>query len=138
MTEEEAYDQLTAWSLGLSRKGFTHQLVVDCWTLQQADPRTKPIAVFFALVTLFLHVEKGFSGLQAQAVHLQLARHKETWPRFVLPESRGSIRANDVLAAAEGPDRLALVEAWCAELWSCYGETQRVVAEFLTRRGIGR
>jgi hypothetical protein len=70
--EQDAYDQVRYYTLSLGDPAFIHQHVVDAFIAQHADENTKPIAITFALVGLYLHVEKGFSGQQvqrAQAIH---------------------------------------------------------------------
>lgn len=89
MTEQEAYDEVRYYSLSLGDPEFIHQHVVDAFTAQCADEHTKPIAITFALVGLYLHVEKGLTGRQVQRAHMELARTKRTWPAFTLPTDRG-------------------------------------------------
>jgi uncharacterized protein DUF5946 len=83
---EMAYNELQGYTLGLGDERFIHQHVVDAWMAQHADERTKPIGLTFALVGLYLHVQRGFSGRQVQRAHMFLARRKRTWPSFPLPE----------------------------------------------------
>ena len=97
--EEEAYHEVCAYTLTHGDATFIHQHVVDAWAAQHASPQSKPIAVFFALVGLYLHVERQFTGREVQRVHMKLARRKEPWPVGPLPEARGAITALDVAAA---------------------------------------
>jgi hypothetical protein len=46
----------------MGRPGFILQHVVDAFAVQSANTETKPIAVMFGLVGLYLHVERQFSG----------------------------------------------------------------------------
>lgn len=116
------YDELTAYTLSLRDAAFTHQHVVDAHAAQTADATTKPIAIVFALVGLYLHVERGLSGKDVQRVHMKLARRKQTWPPIALPRDRGSIDAECVLAA---PDRIKAVDQWCASVWAPYRDQNR-------------
>ena len=59
-----AYDELYVYTMG--RPGFILQHVVDAFAVQTATADTKPIAIVFGLVGLYLHVEKQFSGKQVQ------------------------------------------------------------------------
>ena len=70
---------------------------------QTAGVDAKPIGVTFALVGLYLHVEKKLSGRQVQRVHTQLGRRKRQWRAIRLPLDRGHITAADVLAKPAGP-----------------------------------
>lgn len=103
---------------------------------QHADERTKPIGLTFALVGLYLHVERGFSGREVQRAHMSLGRRKRTWPSFELPRERGSVTARQVMAAAPGPERDRAIDAWCASVWEAFGESRQAVAALLERHGI--
>ncbi len=136
--EQQAYNELCAYTLAhaLTDPAFIHQHVVDAFAAQRADESSKPIAVWFALVGLYLHIEKGFSGRQVQRAHMRLAQHKSQWPSCALPKDRGSITAVDVLAAAPGPERDRAIDAWSAAVWRAYVDTRSAVVEFLGQRGI--
>jgi hypothetical protein len=134
--EEEAYHELSAYTLSLGDRTFIHQHVVDAWAAQHAGAESKPIGVFFALVGLYLHVERGFTGREVQHAHMQLAKRKEPWPVGALPVGRGSVTALDVMAAPEGAERDAMIEQWARSVWEAYGESRERVQELLRRRGI--
>jgi hypothetical protein len=133
MIEQDAYDELQCYSLAHGDPSFIHQHVVDAFTAQHADGTTKPIALTFALIGLYLHVEKQFSGRQVQRVHMDLARHRRIWPTFPLPTSRGSVSAADVMAAPEGLERDQAIDAWCVSVWEAFVESHQSVAGLLRR-----
>jgi hypothetical protein len=133
---QHAYDELQCYTLAHGHPDFIHQHAVDAWIAQQADERTKPIGLTFALVGLYLHVERGFSGRQVQRAHQQLARHKQQWPTLALPKHRGSFSADDVMAAPAGPERDRAIDAWCASVWEPYREQREVVTALLEKNGI--
>jgi hypothetical protein len=135
-SESDLYHELCAYTLAHAGASFIHQHVVDAFTAQHADERTKPIGLTFALVGLYLHVEKDFSGKQVQRAHMELARHKQPWPTFVLPRDRGSISVAGVMSAPAGPERDSAIDAWCASVWSAFRENQPAIAELLRQRGI--
>src|ERR1700738_3988581 len=101
----DLFHQLSLYTLAHSDPAFVHQNAVDAFAVQQAAPNTKPIAVVFGLVGLYLHVEKQFTGRQVQRVHKQLANRRKGWTMPPLPASRGSIRVADVVAAPPRPAR---------------------------------
>jgi hypothetical protein len=136
-SEQQAYDDLQCYTLAHGDPAFIHQHVVDAWTAEHADARTKTIALTFALVGLYLHVERGFSGRQLQRVHMILAQHKVSWPSFALPQERGSITASRVMAAPAGPERDQAIDAWCASVWDAYRESHGAVTALLKQHGIG-
>lgn len=124
---EELFHQLSFYSLGLADEAFTHQHVVDAWAAQSADANTKPIKITFALVGLYLHLEKGFSGRAVQLAHIAMARRKRSWPTFTLPKNRGEISIHHVLAAAEGAERNARIHAWAVSVWGAFIENKPLV-----------
>lgn len=132
--EQNAYDELRCYTLAHRDPSFIHQHVVDAFTAQNADAQTKPIALTFALIGLYLCVEGNFSGKQVQHVHTSLARHKQAWPVFPLPHERGSTTAADVMAAPEGPVRDRAIHAWCASVWNAYRDNSRPMLIGLLRQ----
>ena len=104
MTSEDAYNELCYYTLAHRDPSFIHQYVVDAFAAQYADEQTKPIKLTFALVGLYLHVEKQFSGKLVQRVHMDLAQQKRLWPSFALPNARGALTAADVLAVPTGSE----------------------------------
>lgn len=134
--EHSAYVELQAHTLGLRDPAFVHQHVVDAWAAQHADRDTRPIGLTFALVGLYLHVEKGRSGREVQQVHMQLSRRRRDWPSFPLPVDRGTLTAADVLASPAGPGRVQAIDAWCASVWAAFAETRPAVEDLLRQHGV--
>jgi len=135
-SERAAYDELQCYTLERGDATFIHQHVVDAWAAQHADEHTKPIGLTFALVGLYLRVERGFTGRQVQRAHTALARRSPSWPSFPLPEDRGSITARQVVAAPPGAERDEAIDAWCASVWAAYHVSHPAVADLLGRHGI--
>lgn len=133
---EDAFHELCGYTIAHRDPAFIHQHVVDAFAAQHADEQTKPIALTFALVGLYLHLEAGRTGKQVQRVHMQLARRKHQWPSFPLPANRGKITAASVLAVPAGPARDRAIDAWCASVWEAYRESHSAVADLLHRHGI--
>jgi hypothetical protein len=134
--EEEAYHEVSAYTLTHGDRTFIHQHVVDAWAAQHAHTDSKPISVFFALVGLYLYVEQGFTGREVQRAHMQLARQPEPWPAVELPAVRGRITALDVLASPDGAARDMMIQAWAKSVWEAYAASRERVIELLRRRGI--
>jgi len=110
--------------------------VVDAHAAQRADASTKAMALAFALVGLYLHVERGWTGRQVQRAHVSLARGRREWPSLVLPRERGAVTAAEVVRTPEGPERDGAIDAWCRSVWECFEENRGAVVELLKRRGI--
>ena len=136
ISEQEAYVELQSYTLTHGDPAFIHQHVVDAWAAQHADEQTKPIGLTFALVGLYLHVDKGFSGKQVQRTHMALARHKQNWPSFPLPQERGSITAIQVMAKDAGPERDQAIDALCASVWEAFHESRQAIDALLAQHGI--
>jgi hypothetical protein len=122
---------LCAYTLTQGDPAFIHQHVVDAFAAQQADETTPPITLTFALVGLYLRVEKGRSGRQIQLVHMKLAQRKRQWPRWSLPPERGAMTAADVLLVPPGVDRDKAIDAWCASVWRAFRGHREAIAELL-------
>ncbi len=135
MTERDAYHELCGYTVTRGDPAFIHQHVVDAFTAQTADENTKPITLTFALVGLYLHVERHFTGKQVQQAHGYLARRKRSWPSFPLPGKRGATTAIDVLAHSAGHARDEAIHAWCASVWDAFRETHDLVANLLSSYG---
>ena len=138
ITETEAYNELQGYTLLLRDEAFIHQHVVDAWMAQHADETTKPIGLTFALIGLYMHVERGFSGRQVQQAHMAMGRHKRSWPRFPLPANRGSITAVDVIAEAPGGARNQAIDAWASSVWRAFQDSGSAVVGLLAEYGIDR
>ena len=101
-TDQDLFNELSFYTLSHPSPAFIHQHVVDAFAAQHADEQSKPIATVFALIGLYLHIEKSFTGKQVQRAHMRLARHRKQWPRLEPPKDRGAIGIPQVLAAPPG------------------------------------
>lgn len=133
---QQAIDELSCYSLAHGDPSFIHQYVVDAFAAQTCNESDKPIKLAFALVGLYLHVEKGRTGKQVQMAHMKLARRKQIWPTIPLPQSRGSITVDDVLAAPEGPERDEMIHHWCASVWEAFSDSRPLVETLLAENQI--
>ncbi len=61
-SDQDLYDQLASYTLELRDPEFIHQHIVDVYAVQHSGPGTKPIAIVFGLIGLYLYVEKEFHG----------------------------------------------------------------------------
>jgi len=134
--DRDAYDELASYTLSHGDRAFIHQHVVDAFAAQHATPSTKPIALAFALIGLYLHVERGFTGRQVQRAHMTLAKRSRDWPTFALPDERGALTALDVMAAPAGVERDRAIDAWCAAVWAAYRDVASSVAALATAHGL--
>ncbi|HEX7631745.1 MAG TPA: DUF5946 family protein [Lacunisphaera sp.] len=136
MNYTPAESELLAYTLAHRDPAFIHQYAVDAITLQRADAQKKPIAIVFALLGLYLHLEKDVTGRQVQQIHVRLAAKKRPWPSFPLPADRGALTAADVLRHPPGPERDQAIEAWCASVWRAYKDCRTPLIDLLAQHGI--
>lgn len=127
LSSEDAYYQLSYYTLAHKDPAFIHQNIVDAYAAQTADDNTKPIKIIFALIGLYLTVEKGYTGKQVQIMHIALGTKKRDWPKIDLPSNRGEITVIEVLAAAAGKDRDNLIKKWCESVWNAYKDSQPII-----------
>jgi hypothetical protein len=127
-SDQDLYNELAFYSLAHPDPAFIHQNVVDAFAAQHADESSKPIYIVFALIGLYLCVEKNFTGKQAQKAHMQLAKTRREYPRPPLPTDRGAIGIREVLAAPPGPARDAMIHNWCVAAWEAWKDSHEQIA----------
>ena len=131
MTDQDAYNALSLYTLAHANPEFIHQYIVDAYAAQHATADSKPIYLDFALAGLYLHNEKEYSGKEVQHAHIKLAKHKERLPHFVPMETREAMTVHDALAVPPGMRRDDAIRAWSASVWDAYGDQRRQVAVWI-------
>jgi hypothetical protein len=116
-SDQDLYNELAFYTLELRDPNFIHQHIVDAFAVQHADANTRPIAIVFGLLGLYLYIEKNFSGRRVQLAHMRLARNRRQWVAPPIPERRAVIGVADVLAAHPGSERHAMIRRWCEAVW---------------------
>ena len=134
--QKELYFELSCYTLAHPGPQFIHQHAVDAYAAQTAGESTKPITLVFALVGLYLMVEKGFSGRDVQRAHMRLAQKRKQWPRLELPENRGRINVADVIAEPPGEARDRALRRWCASVWEAFSLDRQAVIELVENESI--
>jgi hypothetical protein len=127
-SDQALYDQLALYSLELRDPSFLHQNIVDAYTAQHAGATTKPIAIVFALIGLYLHVEKNFTGRQVQLAHMRMARRRRHWTAPPLTTETAAIGVADVVATPPGPARDAMIRRWCESVWQSWHSGRPFIA----------
>ena len=125
----ETYFDLTCWTLVRQDSRFVHQHVVDAYAAQHAGERMRPITTAFALIGLYLAVEKGYTGRQVQLVHMKIGRRRRDWPRLEPPRDRGELTVMDVLLAATDAEKEEMLMRWAASVWQTWEHRHRWVRE---------
>ena len=135
MISSDTYNELAFYTLAHADQNyFIHQHLVDAHIAQTADANTKQISLVFALVGLYLAVEKGYTGKEVQQAHMQLAKNKNSLPDINLPVKRGDITATDVLKTEAGEDRDRMIKAWCVSVWEAYKDSQKAIVQYISER----
>ncbi|MDB5237213.1 MAG: hypothetical protein JWL88_315 [Parcubacteria group bacterium] len=134
MSEKEAYDQLSLYMLAHGDQSFIHQHIVDAYAAQHPQENDKPVKTAFALVGLYLALEKNYSGKQVQQAHMELDRARKAWPHFESSRQMGDITVFDVMAARPGTDRDLAIMKWCASVWEAWHEYHQEVADLIPPR----
>jgi len=133
MADEDLYNELAYYTLDHPDPSFIHQHVVDAYAAQHAEADTKTIKIVFALVGLYLYLEKDFSGRSVQKAHMQLARRRKNWDRPKLVAERGDIVISDVLAVPPGEQRDMRIREWCISVWSAWSEDRDQIVALATK-----
>ncbi|MEL7670658.1 DUF5946 family protein [Methanobacterium sp.] len=130
-SEPEMFYKLSCYTQTHPDPSFIHQYAVNAFAAQYADENTKPITITFALIGLYLHIEKDFSGREVQIAHVKLAKHRKEWPKFDLPVQRGYVTVYDVLEAPRGHERGEMIQRWCISVWDAYRDSHKKVADLV-------
>jgi hypothetical protein len=72
----------TAYHLSSNDPTFIHQVAVDTYGAQHAGGALRNITTAYALIGLYLAVERGYTGRQVQRAHMSLAKNRSAWPRL--------------------------------------------------------
>ena len=130
-SEQEMFYKLSCYTQTHPDPSFIHQYAVDAFAAQYADENTKPITITFALIGLYLHIEKDFSGREVQIAHVKLAKHRKEWSKFDLPVPRGYVPVYDVFEAPRGHERDEMIQRWCISVWDAYHDSHKKVADLM-------
>jgi hypothetical protein len=128
--------ELCAYSLSQHSTEFIHQYVVDAYAAQHAGVGSKPIQTAFALIGLYLMAERGYTGRQVQLAHMTLAKSKRQWPRFIAPESAGTMNVETVLRQPPGDSRDQMIRAWARDVWQIWSSQQHKLDGMLAILGM--
>lgn len=123
----DMFHELICYTSAQKDPEFIHQYVVDAFALEYADEETKNIKVTFALIGVYLHIEKNFTGKQVQNAHVKLGKNRRNWPKFVLPLERGNISVSNVITCPEGFKRDRIIYEWCESIWQAYSHCHEEV-----------
>jgi hypothetical protein len=118
-----------------------HQLAVDAYTAQHAprevDGDLPPIGVAYALVGLYLALDRGVPGVEVRAAHQRMGKPDPSWPRLPAPTSTGPVTVFDVAATGAMVDSAGghgeAVRSWAAAVWQAWASQHAAVAALADR-----
>ena len=125
----EKYHELAFYTLAHTDPAFIHQHIVDAFAAQNADEQDKPIRPAFALLGLYLFLERDYTGKQVQRAHMLLTQRRKRWPSFSLPAQRGDVTAADVVMMPPGKQRDQMIRTWCVSVWQSYASLHKEIAD---------
>jgi hypothetical protein len=103
LSEKDVYEQLSFYTLSRGDARFIHQHIVDAYAAQHSPSNPKPITTAFALVGLYLTIEKHFTGKEVQRAHMYMARARKARPHFDSPQAQPDFTVFDVMRAERNP-----------------------------------
>jgi len=128
-TDQELYDELSCYTLARGDAAFIHQNIVDAYAAQHAGRNVRTITTAFALIGLYLHVEKNYSGRKVQLAHIRLAKKRKPWPAFHPPACSGAVTVADVLRAEPGLAWDQAIKQWCISVWEAWHDSHQKVRD---------
>lgn len=114
------YGELSAYTLTHDDGTFLHQRAVDAYAAQHVGDTMRPITGAFALIGLYLSVERRYTGRQVQGAHGRLAARTKRWPRFTPPSHAGTVTVRDVVQTPEGTQRDEMLRQWVVAVWDAW------------------
>jgi Family of unknown function (DUF5946) len=131
----EVYGEVIAYGFAHPEElGRWHQTSTDAYRLQHLTPSTKPITTAFALNSLYLVLERGFTGIQSREAHGYLANTVTTWPEFTPAATPGTVTVFDVAMADTLERHADLVQQWARSVWAAWSHTHAEIAEMTDRQ----
>ena len=129
---QNKFHELSFYTLSHKGNEFIHQHIVDAYAVQTADERTKSIALVFGLAGLYLLIEKNFTGVEVQQMHVLMSQNKKPWPQIKLPSERGAISIENVLATDPGIERDDMIYRWCESVWVAFVENREAIVQWMS------
>lgn len=125
------YGEVTGPAMTDPVLGELHQLTVDTYAAHHPRAGSPPIGTAFALIGLYLSLERGMSGPRVRDEHHRLARVRRSWPEFVPPPGLDALSHSilDVDRAVTNEAHARALDAWAGAVWHAWGRHHGLVAE---------
>jgi hypothetical protein len=123
----ERYGEVVGRAYGQpAEMGRWHQTCVDAYGAQHTGAMTPAITTAFALIGLYLVLERGLAGYQVREAHSYLAQRGLSWPRYDRPPAAGKVTIVDVHGAATAAHG-ELVLRWGSSVWTAWEHTHEAI-----------
>ncbi len=117
----------------------THRLTVDTYAAQHPGngDRRAVQSVFIHLTRLYLMLEKGLSGKDANNAMKLITMHKNEFIYLdPLPDFSGTLNILDVAKAGNLDEHRQIVEKWAISVWNAWGVHHYKIKGFVTKHNI--
>ena len=112
--------------------GQVHQLTVDTYAVQHAGGPHPDKSVGIHLAGLYLTLVQGVKPTSVPPLLQQMARRRETWPHFELPDGNTAVTTVfDIAMAGSSQEHIERVRAWSAAVWEAWAPHHVAVAELV-------
>ena len=113
----QRYNELLVYTLSLGDKEFIHQHAIDTYAAQHSGSGLRPIQICFALIGLYLYLERGYSGKEVQQAHRKLAERTKDWTMLMHARPIPSMTVVDILRSTPGESRNDRIRQWADAVW---------------------
>jgi hypothetical protein len=117
----------------------THRLTVDTYAAQHpGSPGRKEIqSVFIHLTRLYLQLERGLNGRQANDVMLNISKFKEQYVWLdPVPDFEGTVNIIDVAGAKNLDEHKHAVEKWARSVWNAWEKHHDTIKYFVEHNNL--
>ena len=130
------YSEVAGYELEhVTELGRWHQLLVDTYGAQHVGEGTPRIGPAFALIGLYLALERGWDGLAVRDAHRALARAHRDWPSFLpAPRFQDGLTVADLTLAGSPEAHVEVLRAWAGEVWAGWADRQESVRALTAAR----
>lgn len=123
----DLFNQLADRTFAFQHPDFHHQLSVDAYGAQHADGVSRNIITAYALIGLYLALEKNYTGRQVQHVHSIIP--KQSWEKLEPPATTGTLTVQDVLKATTEEELYAAMKKWAQAVWDSWSAHHAFIKE---------
>lgn len=117
----------------------THGFTVDAYAAQHpGSPNRKEIqSVFMHLTRLYLQLEKGLRGSEANLAMKNIIKHKNEYVWLSpVPDFSGTVNVSNVAKAKDINEHKVIIEKWAWSVWNAWSEHHDTIKYFVQKNNI--